>query len=1007
MRKTTIAFLHVWTLTICAAALAESHFADVSVGAGSLRLSLASLQRQTGMELLFDSAVVNGLKSPAVEGKLSEEDALRALLTETELTVRRANSGAWIIEPREAPLVSQPDAPIPEILVTGQRTQNADIRRLENDIQPYDIVTQTELRRAHRDDLDQYFASRITANTTVIPSAWSQDADVLSSIDLRGLGSEATLVLIDGRRMPGIPATLTGFRQGDLNGIPLHAIERVEVLTGTAGGIHGFGALGGVVNVVLDRDRNGFDMHYTQGLSSRGDAGRRAVEASFGHTSDDGRTSFSLFGGYTESEPFLGGERGFSMRDRNANLPRYAAADWLFQAEFGNSVGIYNLSDGNLVLKPEYGGTMLGSNYTFLPVGSASNALETGRSLVRNAGQLDTSVSPGEANNDLGTTPRSDSVLLNLRHKFSERAEVYADAVILRSRGEYHGRDQTGQALIAPESPISPFTDRVIATYPIDGFDHWQTNSYESTRYTAGLLVELPFAWRGTAEASWGAIRHATKDVSEVALDTEFVDFVGDPSDVERSIFGDWDTFQASIGTNRGEFSTESALSNRFRAYSLRLAGRLFETRAGPSTLTLLGEHRTERLPSYSDYRAIALGGPPIYQEFTEPARSTATNSAYAELRSPLSRILELQLAVRYDERKDNFEVSPVDTDADIVHARFSGTAYTAGASFSPTSWLMLRGSYATGVEPPLLEALLEGTPLEAGSNYVSDPKRVNSEPEDIYVFGYLQGGNSRLRTQRARTDFWGIVLTPSGVDGPRIALDYSRIRRTRDVIELLPQAVMDGEDLWPERVGRAPLTEEDRAKGYTAGRITLLDTRLGNDGTLEVDSIDARVDWPLEFSGGRLRLYADATYHLRNTKTAPVQEDEERAGWLHGPLKRRANGGFDWTKNSLTLGANLQYFGRYLILAQGQLTGNNELYELMQGSTHISSQRYLDIYASWRATVRNFGPLSDLTVDLGVINALDKAPPRESSFIDAGSGYSRYGDPRMRRFELSVSAHF
>jgi outer membrane receptor protein involved in Fe transport len=145
----------------------------------------------------------------------------------------------------------------------------------------------------------------------------------------------------------------------------------------------------------------------------------------------------------------------------------------------------------------------------------------------------------------------------------------------------------------------------------------------------------------------------------------------------------------------------------------------------------------------------------------------------------------------------------------------------------------------------------------------------------------------------------------------------------------------------------------------------------------------------------------------MRNTKTAPIQEDEQRAGWLHGPLKRRANGGFDWTKNSLTLGANLQYFGRHLILAQGQLTGNNELYELMQGSTHIPSQRYLDIYASWRATVRNFGPLSNLTVDLGVINVLDKAPPRESSFIDAGPGYRRYGDPRMRRFELSVSAHF
>src|SRR5262249_38276166 len=153
-------------------------------------------------------------------------------------------------------------AVVPEIMVVGQRTQNADIRRFENDVQPYTVVAKAQIVNAHRDDVDQFFNSRITANTQAIPPSLSQSGDPLSAIDLRGLGPQNTPVLIDGRRMPQIPASASDFRQADLNAIPLHAIQRIEVLTGAAGGIYGFGALGGVVNVVLDRDSRGFELHF-------------------------------------------------------------------------------------------------------------------------------------------------------------------------------------------------------------------------------------------------------------------------------------------------------------------------------------------------------------------------------------------------------------------------------------------------------------------------------------------------------------------------------------------------------------------------------------------------------------------------------------------------------------------------------------------------------------------------------------------------------------------------
>src|SRR5262249_11333232 len=159
---------------------------------------------------------------------------------------------------------------VDEILVVGRRTQNADIRRFENDVQPYTITTRDELTNAHRDTIEQYFASRITQNASFAPNDLTVSGNTQSALDLRGLGTTQPLVLVNGRLLPTFP-DLVGSAQSDINSIPVHAVSRIETLTGTAGGIYGFGALGGVVNIVLDRDNRGLDLHVTEGITSRGD----------------------------------------------------------------------------------------------------------------------------------------------------------------------------------------------------------------------------------------------------------------------------------------------------------------------------------------------------------------------------------------------------------------------------------------------------------------------------------------------------------------------------------------------------------------------------------------------------------------------------------------------------------------------------------------------------------------------------------------------------------------
>ncbi len=81
-----------------------------------------------------------------------------------------------------------------------------------------------------------------------------------------------------------------------------------------------------------------------------------------------------------------------------------------------------------------------------------------------------------------------------------------------------------------------------------------------------------------------------------------------------------------------------------------------------------------------------------------------------------------------------------------------------------------------------------------------------------------------------------------------------------------------------------------------------------------------------------------------------------------------------------------------------------------------MPSQAYVDLHFSWRGRVRVAGAAQDMQVDLGVINVFDKAPPRESVYslaqisgiaVAGPPGYSRYGDPRQRRFLMTLSAAF
>lgn len=128
----------------------------------------------------------------------------------------------------------------------------------------------------------------------------------LNLLDLRGLGTSRTLVLVNGRRHV---TALPGDYIVDVNTIPVDLLERVDVVTGGNSAIYGSDAVAGVVNFILRRDFDGLAVRGQAGISSRGDRATRFLSATYGKNFGDGRGNIAVSGEYAKSDPLYFRER--------------------------------------------------------------------------------------------------------------------------------------------------------------------------------------------------------------------------------------------------------------------------------------------------------------------------------------------------------------------------------------------------------------------------------------------------------------------------------------------------------------------------------------------------------------------------------------------------------------------------------------------------------------------------------------------------------------------------
>src|SRR3569623_718149 len=253
------------------------------------------------------------LGSTQFKSVLASGSALTALL------VPAAASAQAQLPPDKPATASPADAVPPEVVVTGSRIKQDP----NNSALPLQIITSQDLSREGINSPEQLIsflsangngADNLASNSDVVSGA-ARGTNGLSAANLRGQGSAATLVLLNGRRVAahGLQGSAV-----DVNQIPFAAIERIEVLKDGASAIYGTDAVGGVINFITKTSFTGIDVTGFSDITQEGDAPsyRLSATAGWGRLSEQG---FNVMGAVSKSwnSALFGSQRDFV----NGNQP--------------------------------------------------------------------------------------------------------------------------------------------------------------------------------------------------------------------------------------------------------------------------------------------------------------------------------------------------------------------------------------------------------------------------------------------------------------------------------------------------------------------------------------------------------------------------------------------------------------------------------------------------------------------------------------------------------------
>ncbi|MDB6167369.1 MAG: TonB-dependent receptor [Verrucomicrobia bacterium] len=848
--------------------------------------------------------------------------------------------------------------------VTGSR-----IKRLDAETpSPVIRLTRQDLANTGFSTVDDALrALPFNNGTAIVPEGSGNGfASGTSTINLRGLGNNNTLVLINGRRaVPSGAGAFNGFQSVvDLRQIPIGAIDSIEVLKDGASAIYGSDAVAGVLNIKLRRNYTGVGIDLSFGNTFDTDSFERKGYLVAGATT--GRTDIVVQADLSHRNAIRDTDLAFS---RTANLRANPGGTAQLEVDpTGNFVTGYDgRSSNSFPARFFLPGTATVQGFP-APTTNPNPASAAPASRATGVGYYD-------FQQDTYQRPEDDSrgISVFLHHEFNDTLYGFAE-LFYRRVDSLNGAapspftttdkgDGTNGRLVVPaESPFNPYGARYfgaagqaieLSTYRlVNAGPRFRDTTSDYPRLLFGLGGKLPKEW------SWeGAYMFAQGTFLDTAPGTSFDSAVQqalkgitiDGQKLYANPFGAEDPrvtdFYSGTNTTKTTFTAD--------LYDASVSGELFELPAGAVGIALGTEFRKETI---TDVRTLenetgnVVGGS---EGFGFTGKRNVT-SAYIEFKVPILKELELQLAARFEDYSD-----------------FGTTTKPKVAlGYKPTSWLMIRGSYSQSFKAPDLAFLYSKGSVSFTGSQALDPRRPDQPATQLKTVGR---GNPHLQPETADTYYAGIVLeVPKGpLKGLAFDVGYFRFEQKNLITRDLATFTLANElHLPPGRVVRKPLSAAEAGAGFNVGIIDYVATDWFNANSGLNDGYDLGVSYTFKAGAvGQFRVGVAATYvanfertntdSLGNITLLDLDGNDPNALW-HG------SGTLSWQKGNWAASVFVHWSGGF---SPGQL-GVPEF----------------NMKDEWRVDPQvSCNGIFGTKVTVGVRNVFNRAPPK---YLDLGTGY-------------------
>ncbi|MCG9963927.1 TonB-dependent receptor plug domain-containing protein [Shewanella cutis] len=786
------------------------------------------------------------------------------------------------------------DKKVERIEVTGSRIKRTDMEAAS----PVLVMNRDELEATGMISIGDILQT-IPAAGSALNTAFNNGGDGSTNMDLRNLGAQRLLVLVNGKRwISSLGSTV------DLNTIPTSTIERIEVLKDGASAVYGSDAIAGVVNIITRKNFEGVEVSVYGGQNAKYDDGRQyTADFTVGSVSEKGGLLFNM--AHVTQQPIWAGDRdisdtGYSSTADNTRIRvkgsqlNQANQDALAAIGKPNSSGIYDYMSkegtganvGMDQFRPRTGSDV----YNYAPDNYLSTPQNRNSFYVQ--GFYDISDNLRVVSDFMMTNRKSSQELAPMPLTLGASFGAAASRVDIGANNIYNPFGETlygDSARAVANGKPAGYVPYALQRRMVEAGSRQYNQNDTTYRAMVGLEGNINDNWSWTASYIYGQNNQDVLTTGLLNL-TRINQALGDNCNasngcVALNLFGG----PGSVTQDMVDYITFDSVSRSgltMKDYTFNIAGDLFDLPAGPVGLALGLERREET--GFDTPDPLTVTGESSGNQRDATSGGFRLDEAYAELAIPVIESLLITPAIRVSDHD----------------AYGNNTTGKVGAEFRPMDDMLLRGTWAQGYRAPSISDLYAGS----ADSYPTwnDPCNTRDSKGNVLNISGLPGcagvpdgyrqANTQIRiSQVSSPDLkpetsesytFGAVYNPSWLEGAEFTVDYYNIK-VEDAIGRYGHTIIARECATGDKISSCDKIDRD-----SLGNIVDLRNFLQNAGTYEVEGIDFFTAYRFpETSFGSFKTSLDLAYVLGNEF-----DGEDRAGIQYG------DGGFPELKGSLNI---------------------------------------------------------------------------------------------------------